>query len=278
MTHIVNTEQATAWNGPEGAHWAEQRGSDDAVNVELTRALLTAAEIGPVDQVVDVGCGTGDSSREAARLAAQGRVLGIDLSAVMLEHARAATTAAGLSNVAFVQADAQVHPFAAGQFDVAISQFGIMFFTEPVAGFGNIGRALRPGGRIAFLCPRDMAANAWYVAPLSALQTRLGSGSLPDSQMFSLADPAHLTEVLTGAGFVDVRPQPLDVPMEFGASADVAAEFYLGSGPVRSVLERNPEFAAELARDILVQALRPYESPDGVRIPGANWLVTAVRP
>lgn len=278
MTHIVNTQQATAWNGPEGAHWAEQSGRDDAVNGELTGALLTAAEIGPGDRVIDIGCGAGESSRQAARRAAQGRVLGIDLSAVMLEHARAAATAAGLPNVAFVQADAQVHPFADGQFDVAISQFGIMFFTEPVAGFENIGRALRPGGRIAFLCPREMAANVWYVAPLAALQTRLGSGGLPDSQMFSLADPAHLTEVLTRAGFVDVRPQPLDVPMGFGATADVAAEFYLGSGPVRAVLERNPELTAESAREVLVQALRPYESPDGVRIPGAHWLVTAVRP
>ncbi|MFC6016221.1 class I SAM-dependent methyltransferase [Plantactinospora solaniradicis] len=278
MTHIVNTEQATAWNGPEGAHWAEQSGRDDAVNGELTMALLTAAEIGPRDHVVDIGCGTGESSRQAARYAAQGRVLGIDLSAVMLEHARAAVTAAGLPNVAFEQADAQVHPFADGQFDVAISQFGIMFFTEPVAGFRNIGRALRPGGRIAFLCPRDMAANAWYVAPLSALQTWRGSGGLPDSQMFSLADRGRLTEVLTGAGFVDVRPRPLDVPMGFGSSAGVAAEFYLGSGPVRSVLERSPELAPERARDILLDALRPYEGPDGVLIPGAHWLVTAGRP
>ncbi|MBE1491412.1 class I SAM-dependent methyltransferase [Plantactinospora soyae] len=278
MTHIVNTQQATAWNGPEGAHWAEQSGRDNAVNSALTTALLTAAEIGPGDHVVDIGCGTGESTRLAARHAVRGRVLGIDLSAVMLEHARAAVAVAGLPNVVFEQADAQVHPLAEGQFDVAISQFGIMFFAEPVAGFGNIGRALRPGGGIAFLCPRDMAANAWYVVPLSALHSRFGSGGLPESQMFSLADPAHLTEVLTRAGFVDVRPQPLDLPMGFGASADAAAGFYLGSGPVRAVLERNPGLTSELAGDILVNALRPYESPDGVLIPGAHWLVTAGRP
>ena len=163
-------------------------------------------------------------------------------------------------------------------FDVAISQFGIMFFADPVAAFANIGRALRPGGRLAFVCPRDMADNDWYVVPMSALHTRLGSARLPESQMFSLADPAQLTDVLTRAGFADVRPRPFDVPMAFGASASAAAESYLGAGPTLAVLQQTTVLTPALAREILVDALRPYEGPDGVRIPGAHWLVTATRP
>ncbi|MEO3747118.1 methyltransferase domain-containing protein [Plantactinospora sp. B5E13] len=275
MTRIVNTEQDVAWNGAEGAHWAEHN-DGDPVNRELTEALLVAAGIGPTTRLLDIGCGTGESTRMAARLAPHGHALGLDLSAVMLERARAAAGAAGLDNVTFEQGDAQVYPFAEGQYDVAVSQFGIMFFADPVAAFRNIGRALRPGGRLVFLCPREMTANAWYVVPIAALDG--GAGRLPDSAMFSLADPAQLTALLTDAGFREVRPEPLDLPMAFGTDLAEATGFYLGSGPVRAVLERSPDLTPELARTLLVEALRPYQEPDGVRIPGANWLVTATRP
>ncbi|MEN3609806.1 class I SAM-dependent methyltransferase [Plantactinospora sp. ZYX-F-223] len=275
---IVNTDQAEAWNGPEGVNWAARSERDDPVNGALTEALLTAAAIGPDDRVLDIGCGTGETSRLGARLAARGRVLGVDLSAPMLDHARAAAASAGLRNIEFAQGDVQVHPFPAGGFDVAISQFGIMFFADPVAAFGNVRDALRPGGRLAFVCPRDMADNAWYVAPMSALHGRRNSGRLPDSAMFSLADPARLTEVLDRAGFTDVRPRPVDAPMAFGADAGEAAEGFLGSGPVLAVLQSANGPSVETAREILVEVLRRYEGPDGVRIPGAHWLVTARRP
>jgi hypothetical protein len=96
--------------------------------------------------------------------------------------------------------------------------------------------------------------------------------------MFSLADPVHLTNVLTAAGFSRVRPGPIEVPMAFGPDAGTAADFYAGSGPVLALLERHREATRELVREILVDALRPYESAAGVRIPGAHWLVTASRP
>ncbi|GIG88225.1 class I SAM-dependent methyltransferase [Plantactinospora endophytica] len=275
---IVNTDQAEAWNGPEGANWAEQGDRDDPVNAALTGALLAAAGIGPEDHVLDVGCGTGETTRLAARLADRGRVTGIDLSAPMLEQARAAASAAGLRHVEFVRSDAQVHPFPDASFDVAISQFGIMFFADPVAAFANLRSALRPGGRLAFVCPRDMADNAWYVAPMSALRQGRGTGRLPESAMFSLADPVRLTHVLGRAGFTDVRPRPLDAPMNFGRDVEQAADWYLGSGPVMAVLQQENGPTAKAARAILVETLRPYEGPEGVRIPGANWLVTAVRP
>ncbi|GAB3974463.1 class I SAM-dependent methyltransferase [Plantactinospora veratri] len=275
---IVNTDQAEAWNGPEGVNWAAQSERDDPVNGALTETLLTAAAIEPEDRVLDIGCGTGGTTRLAARLAARGRVLGVDLSAPMLDLARTAAASAGLRNVEFTRGDVQVFPFPDGGFDVAISQFGIMFFADPVAAFGNVRHALRPGGRLAFVCPRDMVDNPWYVAPISALHRQPDPYRLPDSAMFSLADPARLVEVLGGAGFTDVRPRPVDAPMAFGADADEAADGFLGSGPVLAVLQQDGGPSVEAAREILVETLRPYEGPDGVRIPGAHWLVTAVRP
>ncbi|WP_422770408.1 class I SAM-dependent methyltransferase [Plantactinospora sp. WMMC1484] len=276
--YIVNTDQAEAWNGPEAVNWAGLSERDDPVNGALTEILLTAAGIRPEDRVLDVGCGTGGTTRLAARLAAPGRVLGVDLSALLLDHAWNTATAAGIDNVEFEQGDVQVHSLPGNGFDVAISQFGVMFFADPVAAFANIRYALRPGGRLAFVCPRDMAENTWYVVPMSALHPGRTVTELPGSAMFSLADPAWLTEVLKRAGFTDIRTRPVDAPMAFGPDAGAAADGFLGSGPVLAVLQRADGPTAEVARQLLVEALRPYEEPDGVRIPGAHWLVTAARP
>lgn len=272
MEDGVNTAQAAAWNGPEGEHWAADRTPDGVANVELTTALLDAAAITTSSHILDIGCGTGETTRLAAARAPHGHALGVDLSEVMLARARTDTT---MPNVTFEQGDAQVHPFATHRFDVAISRFGIMFFTDPVAAFANIRRALRPGGTMAFVTPGTATANTWWVAPIAALQDVTGTAELPDSAMFSLADPRQTTEILTAAGLTDIRLRPLNVPMDFGADTREAADFYLGSGPVRALLERHPALTPGTVHDIVADALRPFQSRAGVRIPGAHWLVTA---
>ena len=72
MPHIVNTDQATAWNGYEGAHWARNRDRWDAVNAGFNASLLTAAAIEEHHRVLDVGCGAGATTALAARRAASG--------------------------------------------------------------------------------------------------------------------------------------------------------------------------------------------------------------
>jgi SAM-dependent methyltransferase len=131
--------------------------------------LRTAANIQPHDRVLDVGCGTGQTTREAARAAVYGSALGVDLSAPMLERARRLSDDAGLRNVTYVQADAQTHPFPPAHFDLCISRFGTMFFTDPVAAFTNIGRALRPGARLVQLVWQDHDRNEWATAIRDAL-------------------------------------------------------------------------------------------------------------
>ncbi|MDG4830151.1 class I SAM-dependent methyltransferase [Solwaraspora sp. WMMD1047] len=279
-----NHDQARAWNGPEGAHWAARpetgpagfAGSADPTGEgdEITRRLLAAAGIGDRDVVLDIGCGTGETTRLAAYRAARGRVVGIDLSAPMLDQARRLTAAAGLTNVSYLAGDAQIHPLPAATFDLAISRFGTMFFADPVAAFGNIGRALRPGGRLLFLCPREMARNDWYVVPMTALTPP----PLPESGMFALADPDHVRDLLARAGLAQVTLTPVDDPMDFGPELAAATSFFLGSGPVRALLENPAGPTPHQAEERLTAALRRYAGPGGVRIPAATWLVSAVRP
>jgi SAM-dependent methyltransferase len=261
---IVNTAQAEAWNGYEGSHWADHHDRWNAVVGGINDALFAAAAIGAEDRVLDVGCGAGQTTRLAAVRARNGHATGVDLSGPMLARARAVAAEEGIANVRFEQGDAQVHPFQHDH-DVAISRGGIMFFADPVAAFANIGRALRPGGRLAFACLRAAADNEWFTVPVLAL-----FGERPESGMFSLADPGRIGDVLTRAGFRDVRTTPADTEMDYGTDA---AAFILGSGPVRSDLARS----GDDARERLVAALRPYETGGVVRMRGAWWLVTAKR-
>src|SRR5690349_14636183 len=129
----VNVEQAVEWDGPAGAHRTKHARVFDAEARPHNERFRAATGVAPRDRVLDIGCGTGQSTRDAARAALTGSALGIDLSAQMLEHARRISREEGLANVSFEQADAQVHPFPADGFDIAISRFGSMFFDDPVA-------------------------------------------------------------------------------------------------------------------------------------------------
>jgi SAM-dependent methyltransferase len=276
----VTIDQATAWNGPEGEHWAETDRRGRGVNAAVHRYLFDAAAIGAGDAVLDIGCGTGETTRIAARRARTGTAVGVDLSAPMVRRAREAAADEGLTNVRFDEGDAQVFPFPTDGFDVAISQFGIMFFADPVAAFANVRRALRPGGRLVFVCPREMKTCPWYTVPLTALLRHARPGvdvEVPESGMFSLARRERVVDVLTAAGFDHVAPEPVDVALSFGPDAATAAEFYLGGGPVRAVRENHPHLSEDEVRRVLTEALRPYERDGAVDITGGLWLVTATR-
>jgi SAM-dependent methyltransferase len=144
-----NAEALAAWDGDDGAYWAAHEVRFDDALARYHRRFLDAAAITSGEQVLDVGCGTGQSTRDAARLATPGLALGVDLSSRMIGRARQRAAEQDITNARFVQADAHVYPFEPRAFDVAISRTGAMFFGDPVAAFANIARALRPGGRVA---------------------------------------------------------------------------------------------------------------------------------
>jgi SAM-dependent methyltransferase len=279
VTSIVNTAQAEAWNGYEGGHWAAHQDRYDAVNSGFNDHLLAAAAIGDQDRVLDVGCGNGQVTRLAARRAQS--AAGLDLSAPMLARARATAAAEGVANVTFEQGDAQIHPFPPGAYDVALSRFGIMFFADPVAAFANIGRALRSGGRVAFLSLRDIGSSdlgAVFAAMGGHLPPGAGAPQPGAPGPESLADPDHIRRVLTGAGFADVTPAPVEATQVWGRDADDATEFLGGWGPVRYVLSQVDAGLGARARAALTEALRPFERDGAVRLRGTAWLTTATRP
>ncbi|MEV0375200.1 class I SAM-dependent methyltransferase [Streptomyces sp. NPDC050636] len=280
MPHIVNTEQAQAWNGYEGTYWARNQDRWDAVNAGFNEPLLAAAAIGKQDRVLDVGCGAGYTTRLAARQAVNGRAMGLDLSGPMLARARESAQREGLGNVTFEEGDAQVHAFEPGAFDVVISRFGVMFFADPVAAFANIGHALRPGGRMAFICGADAESNEWLQA-IAGLRDLLPIGDFgaPGSPgMFSLADPDTTTEVLSSAGFEHINAARVEAYGTWGKDADDAAAFLLDSGPGRHLTSQVEPDVRDRARQVLTESLRPHEEGGALRLHSTAWLVTADRP
>ncbi|GHA64633.1 class I SAM-dependent methyltransferase [Streptomyces termitum] len=281
MTTIANTAQEQAWNGPEGAHWARHQDRWNAVNDGFNTPLLDAAGITGDHRVLDLGCGAGRTTRLAALRAPRGHALGLDLSAPMLAEARARAAWEGVANASFVRGDAQTHPFETGSFDAAVSRYGAMFFADPEAAFGNIGRALRPGGRLALVCPSDPDRNDWVTA-MASLRGILPVGDfarpgLPG--MFSLADPDRVRAVLAAAGFARTSVEEVRAYGTWGRDAADAADFLLATGPGRHLMDRADEPTRARARTALTTHLRPHRTPTGpVRLLSTSWLVTATRP
>ncbi|MFE6905684.1 class I SAM-dependent methyltransferase [Streptomyces erythrochromogenes] len=273
-----NADQARAWDGTEGTYWAEHADRFDRAVRPYLAPFLAAADVAAADRVLDVGCGTGETTRAVARRASGGRALGVDLSAQMLRVARERAVTEGTDNAEFVQADAQVHAFPAASFDVAVSRTGTMFFADPVAAFRNIGGALRPGGRLVQLVWQEAAGNAWFLAFTRALAAgRPMTGPPPGAPgPFSLADPDRVRAVLTAAGFTGVRLEPHREAMWFGEDAADAERFTLGLHGW--MLDGLDEGGRRRAVDDLRATLAAHEGDDGVRYASATWIVRATRP
>jgi SAM-dependent methyltransferase len=275
----ANAQQAAEWNGPAGAHRTRHAAVFDAETRPYNERFRAATGVTPRDRVLDVGCGTGQSTRDAARAAVAGSALGIDLSAQMLEHARRISREEGLTNVVFEQADAQVHRFPADGFDVAISRFGSMFFDDPVAAFGNIGRALRPGGRLMLMVWQERERNAWSTAIREAIA---GDAELPPPPAtgpspFSLADPAVAGGILAAAGFTEVSFTEVHEPVYYGPDTAVALDVVSGLRSTRDLLADMDAGQAQEAVARLRATLAAYQTGDGVLFDARTWIIAARR-
>lgn len=263
------TSRPNDWNGRDGAYWAAHDLRYDAILSPLTPLLLDAADLAATDRVLDVGCGCGNTTRLAAHRAAD--VLGVDLSAAMLAVARRRAAEAGLDNVRFERADAQRTGFE--PVDVVMSQLGVMFFDDTAAAFANLHRA---GRRLAFLCWQRLELNEnrtlirEALAPHVAIPApRTTAGAL------SLAEPAHIRELLETAGYSEIELADVREPLLFGRDADDAVEWALGEPAVAEWLAAAGSDAAGRARDALREAYAARATPEGILLGSAAWLVTA---
>ncbi len=235
---IVNVEQAKGWNGPDGEAWAADWKSFDESLRYYRTYIIDAAAISDGEHVLDIGCGNGQTSRDAATSTPTGTVLGIDISGPMLARARDLARSAGLANVEFVHGDAQVYPFEASAFDLAVSRFGSMFFADRVAAFTNVARALRPGARLLFVVWQGVPANEQFSTLMGSLAAGRDLPTPPPGapSPFALAVPDVGRIALEAAGFVDVRHESVHRRFSMGPDVSHALAFAERNPPGRHLL------------------------------------------
>jgi SAM-dependent methyltransferase len=232
----------------------------------------------PADRVLDIGCGTGQTTREAALVASVGDALGIDINEGMIDRAREVAVREGVSNVRFEVGDAQAYPFRAGSFDVALSRFGTMFFSDPNLAFRNIARAVRAGGRLVMMVWQARDRNEWAVAIDQALG--VGERSVPAApglDPFSLAEHPTVRRILAAAGFADSEFQDVDAPVYYGHDVDAALAFVGQFAYVSEALSRSGPSDAGTIRARLRATLESRASERGVWLGSRAWIVTARR-
>ena len=251
-------------------------------DAELRRhdeVLRPAWGVQPYEHVLDIGCGTGQTTCEAARMAHAGGALGVDISASAVQRARELAQAQGIRNVSFECADAQVHPFPPERFDLAISRFGTMFFADPVAAFGHVGQALRPAGRLVMMVWQAHDRNEWEVAIRQSLAESGESAGVvsagPDA--FSLADPPTVRAILEAAGFTGVAFTDVREPVWYGPDVAAALDWVRGFAFTREMLNRMDPAAAARALGRLREMLAVHLNDDGVWFDSRAWIVTARR-
>lgn len=276
-----NAEQIRYWNETAGPKWVALQDLLDAQIGELGVAAIDAAGIAPGHDVLDIGCGCGQSTLEIARrIGPDGSVLGVDISAPMLQRAAKQAAEAGLSQASFRNADAQTHTFAEASADHVFSRFGVMFFADPPGAFANLRNALRPSGRLTFLCWQPITENPWMLTPLLAAADHIPLPSPPAPGApgpFAFANPDFVREILERAGFTEIVFDSLRRSVIVGGGGDVdrAVDFVLQMGPTGAALRDADADVLPRVREAVRAALEPFATEDGIRMDAAAWIVSA---
>jgi SAM-dependent methyltransferase len=272
---LSNADQIASWNGEVGAKWVAAQSRLDRLLAGVTAELFAAARVAPGESVLDIGCGCGDTALQLASRAR--RVVGVDVSEPMLAQAKKAAAAVGAGNAELLLADASDHAFRP-EFDLLFSRFGVMFFADPTAAFANLRRALKPNGRLAFVCWRDWRENEWVrettaaVRPYAPPQPQ----TAPDAPgPFAFADKARVERILEGAGFKEIQLRAFDDALFFGDTAEKAVAHLMEFGPVSRMLTGATDEQRARAADALGKAIAPFAERTPLTMGGAMWIVTA---
>lgn len=272
-----NTQQMEFWNGPSGQRWAALTETTDRSLSFITAALMPFAAAKKGERVLDVGCGCGSTTLALAdAVGPAGTVTAIDISRPMLDVARRRATEIR-AGIEFVEADASDRAFKP-EYDLVFSRFGVMFFADPVDAFANIRKALVPGGRLAFVCWRTLAENAWAARPLAAAADLIPPQPPFDPIApgpFAFADSARLVSILADAGFRDARMEKLDTVMNMGAAIEDGARAALSVGPLARAAGEVDDATKARILERVRGVLAEFKTPAGITPPAACWLVSA---
>ena len=268
---VPNAAERRRWNDPR---WIAQWPKRERLTTSVTPSLMESAALRAGDRVLDIGCGSGGTTlASGSAVGNDGAVTGVDISEGLVALAQARALDAKSGNIEYVVADMQTDRVA-GEYDVALSQFGVMFFDEPSAAFANIRAHLRHGGRLLFACWQTIDRNPWHTS--SVLRPFVPAPKVPPlgkspTGPFVLGDPEETTDILERAGFEDVRFNGFDITVDGPADAVVEEALFAFMGIAENDVAQ--------VRQVLSTHLKQFEiGPDLYRFPLSFWVVTAVTP
>ena len=274
----VNQQQQDFWSSQAGEKWVKHQRDMDALLAPVLQLVLDHAELQAGETVLDIGCGAGTSTVQAAQLVGKtGRCTGVDIADTLLDHA---ARELDRDNINWLLADAQTHKFQPNTFDAMISRFGTMFFADTIAAFANIKAALKPNGRVVIAAWGPAPDNPWFMLPAKAAKMQLGqmpktNRSLPGP--FAFEDQNRVVEMLKQAGFSNVEstnhPLKLTATNGLQATAQLCCEIGSASGALQYFNGTADDRKAIGAG--IENLFKPFETKDGLHIPASIHLFTA---
>ncbi|WP_300030107.1 class I SAM-dependent methyltransferase [uncultured Roseobacter sp.] len=274
-----NSEQRDFWSDAAGPKWVRLQAQMDQLMQPVLDVVWDRAGLAQGQRVLDVGSGTGTSTLQAAdQVAPDGHVTGADISDSMTALARTRTH--GRPGVSLILADVANHAFQTQSFDAVVSRFGVMFFADSVAAFANIRAAMVPGAQITFAAWADIPDNPFFTTPARIAKSVVGAPPRPDPDApgpFAFREAGRVSGILSGAGFRDTQIETLDVLLDGGSDPAALSRTMCQIGPADVALRFAGADAAttETLENALCEAMREFETPDGLRIPAAVHVVTA---
>ena len=276
---MANDAMRELWNGSDSRAWIERPDRYDRMLGGLGLQALDAAELNQGERVLDVGCGSGQLARQAAeRVGATGEVVGIDLSAPMVELAVARSE--DLPQLRFTVADVQTDELPGTGWDAIVSRFGVMFFDDPVTAFARLHAVAATAGRLAFVAWQGPQHNEWVYTGLAAMVPHVGIPPIPAPGApgpFAFADEGHVRDVLGRAGWSDVVVREVETTVSVGGGGDIdeVVAYYTEDTFGRNILAHADGATRARAVAALREVISARWTSDGLLLGAAAWVVTA---
>ena len=275
-TQRKEDEQAKLWKGSAGCAWVEAQALLDRTLQPFEDVLIEAVAASGAQRVLDVGCGTGSTTRAIARLPGpKHHSVGIDISEQMIDAARMLADQEGVP-AKFICADAQTHAFAPASFDLIVSRFGVMFFNDPVQAFANLRHAASDDAQLCCIVWRGPADNPFMTAAERAAAPLLPNlpPRVPNAAgQFGFADAQRVRSILAGAGWTDLDIQPIDLPCTLPENE--LTRYGTRFGPVGVALRDADEQTRAQVAAAVRAAFDPFVHADEVRFTGCCWMIGA---
>ena len=272
MAETINQDQADYWTSDSGKKWIAFETEIDTILEIVNHELIRQSAPRPGEHILDIGCGTGATSRAFANfLAPDGSVTAIDISAPLLSHAK--TRAADLEiRSDFYALDAQTGDIPNAPFDLVISRFGVMFFDDPVQAFQNIRRHMKPGARLVLAAWAPLKFNPWFYVPANSAIAHLGPvepmGSTEPGPL-AFQDINRVVGILDKAGFHNPTGATVDLKFHHPGPLETVANLSVNLGPVERIMRTydgtNNDY--EIIRGSILRELTEFADEDGINIP-----------